>query len=54
MYCRSVKMVEIYGDPVAADGPHAVHVLSRVKIDFSACEEVDLPEAETEAGAPAE
>lgn len=46
LYCSSVKMVEIYGDPVAVDGPHAVYILSRVKIDFSRCEEVDGAEVE--------
>ena len=46
LYCHGTKMAEISGDPVAADGPHAVTGFMKVKIDFSACEEVDGAEVE--------
>lgn len=49
LYCHGVKMVEIYGDPVALDGPHAVTGFMKVKIDFSGCEEVDGSEVEQNA-----
>jgi len=49
LYCQGTKMIEIYGDPVAVDGPHAVTGFMKIKIDFSGCEEVDEAEVEQNA-----
>lgn len=46
LYCHGTKWVEIYGDPVALDGPHPVTGFMKVRIDFSGCEEVDGAEVE--------